>query len=174
MHGSGSRFIPLSQNKPEDISPRMVPVAGMSPSITAEELLAPPSSAAPPLGMWQFDFSDPDGPQLGTVVLPPSNAIQTAEDPVVMVAESTELGLSLRNDVECEVLIVIDRGDKTFEDDKFFAFSAPDGSVIVRWFQELPAGYSVLGRVVIVIVPYLESMMVKSSGFMEDQDDFSF
>ena len=44
----------------------------------------------------------------------------------------------------------------------------------VWWFDEVPAGYSVLGRVVIVIVPYLESMMVKSSGFMEDDDEFSF
>ena len=136
--------------------------------------MAPPSSPSAPMGMWQFDFSDPDGPQLGTVVLPPSAAVQKAADPVVMVAQSTELKLSLRNDVEAEVLIVIDRGELDFDSTKFFAFSGPDGVVTVRWFDEVPAGYSVLGRVVIVIVPYLESMMVKSSGFMEDDDDFSF
>ena len=118
MHGTGSRFMPLSQNMPDDISPRMVPVAGMYPGVTGEELMAPPSSPSAPMGMWQFDFSDPDGPQLGTVVLPPSAAVQKAADPVVMVAQSTELKLSLRNDVEAEVLIVIDRGELDFDSTK--------------------------------------------------------
>ncbi len=62
------------------------------------------------IGMWQFDFSDPEGPQLGTVALPPSSVIQLALDPVVVISRSVELGLSLTNNVEAEVLIVIDRG----------------------------------------------------------------
>ena len=173
-HGTGSRFMPLLQNMPDDMSSRMVPVAGVYPGITAEELKAPLSSPAAPIGMWQFDFSDPEGPQLGTVVLPPSSAVQMSEDPVVIVAQSADLALSLRNNVEAEVLVVIDRAARTFENDRFYAFAAPDGATTIRWFEEIPAGYSIIGKVVIVVVPYLENMKIKSSGFMEDQDDFCF
>ena len=45
-------------------------------------------------GQWTYDFSDPDGPQLGTVALEGSNVISTAVDPVVMIAEHTSVTLT--------------------------------------------------------------------------------
>jgi len=158
----------------EDISPRIVQIAGVYPGITAPELNAPQSAPASPLGMWQFDFSDPDGPQMGTVALGPNNAIQLAEDPVVLVSQSAELNLSLSNNVEAEVLIAVDRADKEFDSQKFYAFAAPDGKVEVRWYDEVPAGYTILGKVVYITIPFLDSMQRKASGFMEDDDGFNF
>lgn len=129
----------------------------------------------PKTGMWQFDFSDADSPQLGTVALGPNNACHLAVDPVVVVCESAQsLGLSLANDVDTEVLALIDRADQEFTSDKFFAFQTPDGSVALRWFDELPPGHSVLGKLLYVTVPFLSSMQRSKSGFMEDDDGFNF
>jgi hypothetical protein len=125
--------------------------------------------------MWQFDFSDADSPQLGTVALGPNNACHLAGDPVVVVCESSSsLGLSLANNVETEVLAVIDRADQKFTNDNFFAFQTPDGSVALRWFESLPAGHTVLGKLVYITVPYLSSMQMPKSGFAEDDDGFNF
>jgi hypothetical protein len=126
------------------------------------------------LGMWQFDFSDPSGPQLGTVALTPNNAVQLCIDPVVVVSKSSVLGMSLKNNVEAEVLVLIDRADRDFDADKFFAFADSEGGVVIRWFDGLPQGFSVLGKVVFVTIPYLASMNSKRSGFMEDDDGFNF
>ena len=48
-------------------------------------------------GQWTYDFSDPDGPQLGTVALEGSNVVSTAEDPVVMIANS-EINVNLEKE----------------------------------------------------------------------------
>jgi len=91
------------------------------------------------------------------------------------VCESAQsLGLSLANDVDTEVLALIDRADQEFTSDKFFAFQTPDGSVALRWFDELPPGHSVLGKLLYVTVPFLSSMQRSKSGFMEDDDGFNF
>lgn len=124
--------------------------------------------------MWQFDFSDPEGPQLGTVALPPSNAVQLAEDPVAIVTQNDVLGISVSNDDITEVLVIIDRARTSFTPSKFFAFAGPDDSVEIRWFDALPQGYNVLGRVELVVIPFLESMKKKASGFLEEEDDFNF
>lgn len=124
--------------------------------------------------MWQFDFSDPEGPQTGTVALGPSNVVHLCEDPVVVVSESKALGLSLSNDVNSEVLILLDRSKQDFESDKFFAFSTPDGRVDIRWLDALPINCKVLAKVMLVTVPFLPSMKKRTSGFMEDDDGFNF
>lgn len=120
--------------------------------------------------MWHFDFSDPEGPQLGTVALAPGNAVHSCGDPVVIVTQSSLLGLSLSNNVDAEVLVLIDRSDRDFYPEKFYAAASPDGSVIIRWFDQLPSGHSVLGRVALVTIPFLPSMQKKKTGFMEEDD----
>ena len=111
---------------------------------------------------------------MGTVALGPNNAVQLAEDPVVLVTMSTSLGLSLANTVETEVLALVDRGDVEFDSSKFYAFGTPDGGVVVRWFDQVPEGHVVLGRMVYVTIPFLSSMAKGKSGFMEDDDGFNF
>eukprot|EP00616_Rhizochromulina_sp_CCMP1243_P010155 CAMPEP_0118962446 /NCGR_PEP_ID=MMETSP1173-20130426/788_1 /TAXON_ID=1034831 /ORGANISM="Rhizochromulina marina cf, Strain CCMP1243" /LENGTH=221 /DNA_ID=CAMNT_0006910713 /DNA_START=107 /DNA_END=772 /DNA_ORIENTATION=+ len=174
LHGTGSRFIPLVQLGADEVAPRTVPVAGMYPGITVSELMAPESSPAPNLGTWHFDFTDPEGPQLGTVALPAANSVHLAEDPVVLVSKSEVLGLNLSNDVLAEVLVVVDRARTKFQRDRFFAFAAPDGSVEIGWRDELPEGMVVAGRVELVYSPHLPGMESRASGFLEEEDDFNF
>mmetsp|Transcript_7784 Transcript_7784/g.9725 ORF Transcript_7784/g.9725 Transcript_7784/m.9725 type:complete len:215 (-) Transcript_7784:8-652(-) len=172
-HGEGSRFLPLSQIEGDEPAPRIVQVAGLYPGVTREEVMAPKSYPAAPMGMWQFDFSDPDGPQMGTVALQPSENVQMAEDPVVLVGPSSALGLSLRNNIETEVLILIDRADCHFVDNRFFLFARQDGSTVIQWSDSLEPGEVVLGRVILVTVPHVEGMERQNSGFMEESDDYS-
>jgi hypothetical protein len=173
-HGTGSRFMPLLQLVDEEIAPRIIQVAGIYPGVTVDEIMAPQSSPAAPLGMWQFDFSDPSGPQMGTVALSPNNAVQLCEDPVIVVSQSSVLGLSLSQNVDAEVLVLLDRAEREFVQDKFFAVAAPDGNIAIRWYDSLPAGHKVVAKVVMVTIPYLPAMNKKKSGFMEEDDGFSF
>mmetsp|Transcript_10203 Transcript_10203/g.17297 ORF Transcript_10203/g.17297 Transcript_10203/m.17297 type:complete len:167 (+) Transcript_10203:206-706(+) len=166
--------MPLVQYGSEDSSPRVIQIAGAIPGLTSSEVLAPASTPAAPLGTWVFDFSDPDGPQMGTVAMGPNNAVHLAVDPVVIVSSSSSLGLSLSNNVEAEVLILIDRADTEFQTEKFYAFADSEGDVSVRWYDELPPGHSILGKVAYVSIPFLSSMEKGASGFAEDDDGFNF
>lgn len=42
----------------------MEQVAGALPEITVADIMAVGCTPAPEMGMWQYDFSDPEGPQV--------------------------------------------------------------------------------------------------------------
>lgn len=91
---------PVSRNPPLPIYCVSRPTsrdvaAGLYPGITADELNAPISTASPERGRWAYDFSDPDGPQMGTVALPGSEIVDLAVDPVVVIASNTALGIEM-------------------------------------------------------------------------------
>jgi len=73
------------------------------PGLTAEELLAPTSFDSAGYGRWTYDFSDPEGPQLGTVALPGSELVHGCIDPVIVIANTLSLGVDLQEDEEVEV-----------------------------------------------------------------------
>jgi hypothetical protein len=64
QHGTGSRFLPISQIQSDEWYPRIVPIAGELASMTPDQLMAPPASPAAPEGWYQIDFTDPNGPQV--------------------------------------------------------------------------------------------------------------
>ena len=58
------------------------------------------SSEAGEVGSWQYDFTDPEGPQMGTVAVPGSPIATDMDDPCIIVAQSDALGIPLpQNDV---------------------------------------------------------------------------
>lgn len=63
-HGMRSRFLPIDQLDEQTYAPRTVQVAGVLPELTVKDILAVGCTPAPGVGMWQYDFSDPDGPQV--------------------------------------------------------------------------------------------------------------
>jgi len=77
QHGTGSKFMPLTQLDSEEYAPRTVQVAGVLPGLTKEEFYAPQSAPAAPPGQWQFDFSDPEGPQVPTARTQPCNWLRS-------------------------------------------------------------------------------------------------
>lgn len=67
-----------------------------------------------------------------------------------------------------EMLMVVDRVDREYEYGKFFLWDTPEG-LVVRYFEGEPSpGYECVGRVGVVLAPFLESMRKKSSGFEEE------
>jgi hypothetical protein len=68
-------------------------------------------------------------------------------------------------------MVLIDRGDRYFQSNKFYAFGAPDGSVVIRWYDQVPQGYTILGRVQYVTLPYRERSGSFKSGWMEIDDE---
>lgn len=172
MHGTGSRFLSISQLKGDELMPRIIQIAGIYPGITAQELMAPSSTEAPGYGRWQYDFSDPEGPQMGTVAYPPSPLVHACLDPVVVIANNDALGIDLKGDHDIEAMVLIDRADRYFEPTKFYAFAAPDGNVVIRWFDQVPEGWALLGKVHYVTLPYTEKSGTFKSGWMEVDDDF--
>lgn len=59
-----SRFLPVDQLDDETFAPRIVQVAGTLSDVTVADIMAVGVTPAAELGMWQYDFSDPGGPQV--------------------------------------------------------------------------------------------------------------
>ena len=130
----------------------------------------PPSE----LGQWAYDFSDPDGPQLGTVAIPGCNIVATCEDPAVIIGEHFALGVPLPDSLTepVDLLLLVDRAKKGFAERKFHVVNVPGEGVVIRGFEtraEIPEGSEILGRVDFCLVPWLPCMQKKKSGFAEDE-----
>jgi len=110
---------------------------------------------------------------MGTIAFPGSANVQACEDPVAIVTNSAHLHISLANNVEAEVVVLIDRANTEFYNNKFFLFADAAGTTYLKWQSELPEGHEVLGRIMLVQIPFLSTMGKKTSGWMEEADDYS-
>ncbi|CAM9894059.1 unnamed protein product [Ectocarpus sp. 13 AM-2016] len=93
-----SRFLPVDQMDDEVFAPRIVQVAGALPEITVADIMAVGFTPAPEMGMWQYDFSDPEGPQLGTVAVPGGEQVFKMKEPVAIVCPNDDLNIQMPND----------------------------------------------------------------------------
>lgn len=59
-----SRFLPIEQLDNQDFAPRIVQVVGAMREISVADVMAVGASPPAEIGMWQYDFSDPEGPQV--------------------------------------------------------------------------------------------------------------
>jgi hypothetical protein len=168
-HGEGFRYLPMQKGGRRDHFPRIIQIAGVYPDLTPEELYAPTSAPAAKVGSWTYDFSDPEGPQLGTVAVPGSEVVTRSIDPVAIISKSTDLGIGLAEEVE--MLVVIDRGDRDWNPEKFFIVRTPENRLRIQWFDMLEPGYDILGKVVVSFVPFIASMAPAETGFAEADED---
>jgi len=157
--------------------PRIVQIAGAYPGITKQEYYAVTSEPSAAQGQWTYDFSDPDGPQLGTVALEGSNLVASCEDPVVIIAEHFSLGVELPEAITepVDVLVLVDRALNRFGERKFLVMDVPNEGIVIGAFntkEELPAGSEILGQVLQVTVPWLPCMQPTKTGFLEDDEYF--
>lgn len=139
--------------------------------------MAVTSEPAPLPGQWTYDFSDPDGPQLGTVAIQGSAVVHSAEDPVVIIAEHTSLGIELPPKITdiVDLVVMIDRARPTFAERKFLAIDVPQKGVTIGAYntkEELPVGGTIVGQVLLVQIPWLPAMKPTKSGFMESDEYF--
>ncbi|KAJ1450295.1 hypothetical protein M885DRAFT_532756 [Pelagophyceae sp. CCMP2097] len=175
LHGSASCFLPLDQMQNTDRWPRLVRVAGAYPGLTAAELAAVPSPVPPAAnGMWTFDFPDEQSATFGVVAMKGTDLLDALADPVVVVASSSSLGLSLPEDTE--VLVCIDRGDTLYDDRQFFAYADSAGDVTIRRMEdgdgdEPPVGWTIQGRVGFVKLPFDIRRVANRGTWLEEDED---
>jgi len=177
LHGQNSCFLPLMQLDQDWYMPRIVQICGAYPGLTVQEFRAVTSEPSPPEGQWTYDFSDPDGPQLGTVALEGSNLVASCEDPVVIIAEHFSLGIELPDAVKdpVDTLVLVDRAKARFGERKFLVLDVPGEGLRIGAFntkEELPAGSEILGQVEQVTIPWLPCMKPTKTGFLEADEYF--
>jgi hypothetical protein len=169
--------MPLKQLDQDYFAPRIVQIAGAYPGLTRTELEAVTSTESPSPGQWTYDFSDPEGPQLGTVALEGSQILHDMEDPVVIIAEHFSIGVDLPKVITdpVDLVVLVDRADKSFSDRKFLVVEVPGTGLVIGAYptkKDMPADAEILGRVGLVQVPWLPSMTPTKTGFMESDEYF--
>jgi len=178
MHGDSSCFLPLTQLDQDYYAPRIVQIAGAYPGITAEDFFAVTSEPSPPQGQWSYDFSDPDGPQIGTVAVPGSNKVAACGDPCVIIAEHPSIGVELPPAIKdpVDLIVLVDRAKATFAERVFLVVEIPGQEELViaayHTKADLPEGGKIMGQVELVQIPWLPSMKPTKSGFLEVDEYF--
>lgn len=135
------------------------------------------SQPAAEMGQWSYDFSDPDGPQMGTVAVRGSELIANCEDPVVIICEHFALGVPLPEILTdpVDLLVVVDRAKTGYAERKFLVIEIPGEGIVIRAFPtkaEVPANSNILGQVIFVQIPWLPCMKKTKSGFQEEDELF--
>lgn len=176
-HGQDACFMPIKQLDQDFFCPRIVQIAGGYPGITKEDFLAVTSEPAPEQGQWTYDFSDPDGPQLGTVALEGSQTVHDAGDPVVIIAEHFSIGIQLPKEITepVDLIVVADRAKNKFVERKFLVVDLPGEGILITAFPtkaDMPQGAEILGHVELVQIPWLPGMAPTKTGFMEADEYF--
>jgi len=177
LHGDNSCFLPLRQLDQDYYAPRIIQIAGAYPGITKEEFFAVTSEPSPEQGQWTYDFSDPDGPQLGTVAIESNNIVACCKDPVAIIAEHISLNVPLPDVIKepVDIVVLVDRDANTFAERKFLVLDVPGKGVSIGAFaskQELPQECQILGQVILCTVPWLPSMKPTKTGFLEADEYF--
>lgn len=176
-HGQDACFLPIKQLEQDYFAPRIVQIAGGYPGMSKADFMAVTSQPAPDQGQWTYDFSDPDGPQLGTVALEGSQIVHDCEDPVVIIAEHPSIGIELPKVITepVDLVVLVDRSVKGYADRKFLVMDVPTEGLVIGAYptkQDMPAGAEILGRVAMVQIPWLPSMAPTKTGFMEADEYF--
>ena len=84
------------------------------------------------------------------VPVPGWQVILNAEDPIAILWNSNELP-SQKNNLGEEVLAIVDRSVRQWEDNSYFIVEQ-EGLLQIRWFPEFPEE-SLLGKVILILRP---------------------
>lgn len=170
-------FVTLKERKILTISPNSIQIAGAYPGLSKEEFYAVQSEPPSEPGQWTYDFSDPDGPQLGTVALEGSNVVAACDDPIVIIAEHTSINVPLPAVIKdpVDLIVLVDRAANGFAERKFLVVDIPGTGLKIGAYPtkaDLPEGGEILGQVVLCQIPWLPSMKPTKTGFLECDEYF--
>jgi hypothetical protein len=181
VHGQGSRFMPTVGLRGKEHAPRIMPIAGMLPHVTYEQLMMPENPEAPAAGRWKYYKMASNEAPYGFVCIDTPQILADAVNPVVVVAMAADLGIPMTDGKNDEILVLIDRADpavtdpETYEPGKFYAYADADGRVDVAWQLAYPSGgQRVVGRVLYGMLPYIAPAKKEATGFAEMSDEYEF
>lgn len=136
--------LPLYRLETESELPRVLPVVGRLP-LTAEDLKAVPLlEEEGSFGMVRFSGVG------AWVPMPGWQIVFSAEDPVVILADTNHLPAQVSGDVE-DVLIMLDRAQREWDEFSYFMVEQ-DGHLALQWFAEAP-DVPIVGRVLVIMRP---------------------
>ena len=138
-------LLPLYRLETENELARIIPLVGTFP-ISRKDLVSVSSVVT------EEPFRMVSAPGAGKLVpLPGWQAILKAIDPLGILCETQQLPSSLSGLSET-VLVVVDRGVQTWDDQSYFLVDQEDGLEFV-WFAEEPDNLELLAQVVLVLRP---------------------
>ena len=115
----------------------------------------------------------------GFVAIPGSQLLDDNPNTVAVVCMSTAIGLEFPDEQEHETLALINRSDPAVVDPaamdpkRFYAYADPQGAIHIRWFETIPDGWTILGRLLYTQMPHVVRPGA-GQGFAETSDDFTF
>lgn len=123
------------------------------------------------LGQWNYDFSDPDGPQMGTVALPGMTSVYETEEPVVIIADHISLGVNLPPAITgpVDLIVLCDRARTNFAERRFLVLeleqdTTTTGMLTIAAFgskEEMPMNANIVGHVTLVQIPWLPTKKIQ-------------
>ncbi|MBF2079229.1 MAG: hypothetical protein IGR76_12095 [Synechococcales cyanobacterium T60_A2020_003] len=137
-------MMPVYRVGSEEEMPRIVPVVGQFP-ITAADLRAVPLvDEQTAFRMVRFAGEG------AWVAIPGWQVILNAEDPVAILTEGDRIP-ELQQDHPEEVLVIVDRAQRTWNADSYFLIDQGD-TVQIQW-SEVESEHPILGRVILILKP---------------------
>jgi len=136
--------LPLYRLDAEEPQPRILPVVGRLPLTKADLQTVPLVEEIQPFGMVQFSGT------AAWVPIPGWQVILAAEDPIVILCDSELLPTPVSSDRE-EVLVVIDRAQRTWNGDRYFILEQAE-QLAIQWFEQAP-DRPLLGQVILIMRP---------------------
>lgn len=140
--------LPFYRIESAEEQPRIVAVAGKFPLAT-DDLKAVP--LAEEEGIFQIVKFSGAG---AWMALPQWQVVRSAEDPVMILATRDQLpgdADAMTENVTEEVLVMIDRAQRTWDDNSYFAVDRA-GQLALDWFETVP-DLPLVGRVILVLRP---------------------
>jgi hypothetical protein len=136
--------VPFYRFETEVELPRIVPVAGETPIKTSDFKAVPFINEVGSFRILKF------AGEQAWVPLPGWQVLLAAEDPVAIISQTDKLPSSTSNPPE-EVLLVIDRAQRSWDSKSYFALDN-SGELDFQWFDTEP-NISFLGKIILVIKP---------------------
>ena len=138
--------LPVYRIDSDEEEPRLLAVAGRLPMPVEALRAVPLVEIEEPFGMVRFAGEG------AWVALPNWQVLRNSEDPIALLAQPDQLPVPLPDNRPEPVLLVIDRADRHWRDDAFFAIADDDNNLAFQWFDADP-DRSLLGKVILVLRP---------------------
>ncbi len=136
-------ILPLYRLESEEELPRVIPVIGKWPLAVSDFKAVPLIDEEGPFRLVKFSGTG------AWVALPGWQVVLNAEDPVVILAHTEQLPVS--TDAPEEVLVIVDRAKRKWNEDGYFVASEAE-QLKIEWFETEPK-LSLLGQVILVLRP---------------------
>ncbi|MEM8505134.1 MAG: RuBisCO accumulation factor 1 [Cyanobacteria bacterium P01_D01_bin.1] len=137
--------LPVFRLEDEADSPVIVPVAGKMPLPTADYKQVPMVEPEDTFGLVKFSGTG------AWVPVPGWQVILKTEDPIALLAKYGQLPNSPEGHEDEDVLIVVDRAKRQWDEFSYYVIDA-DGQLEISWFEEAP-DIQLIGRIALIMRP---------------------